>query len=244
MKKNENWKSAASAVAQLPPASKERYFKNFPDRKEWFMMHYPELFGDKPDDEKPVNRGKIPPEQMMTTAEIEAQKARRQWEIDSMRLARKSREAFGGIRPGDLWSDEGLISAARSGGLRVAESKNLAERMSPKVDAGGAGNRNKPPVETALADDDSDRDGQESNPRGSDGIDEIPLNYDAKNVRNTNGMNTRMYKSEKISVNESAPPGMEGWIRDRKEGFKKQYGDRWEEVLYSAAWKEYNKRND
>ena len=38
-------------------------------------------------------------------------------------------------------------------------------------------------------------------------------------------------------IDEKAPPGMEKWIKDRKAGFKKKYGDRWEEVLYATAWK-------
>jgi hypothetical protein len=41
---------------------------------------------------------------------------------------------------------------------------------------------------------------------------------------------------------ESAPPGMEKWIKDRKPEFKKRYGDRWEEVLYATAWK--HKKNE
>lgn len=39
---------------------------------------------------------------------------------------------------------------------------------------------------------------------------------------------------------ESAPPGMEQWIKDRKPEFKKRYGDRWQEVLYATAWKRHN----
>ena len=45
-------------------------------------------------------------------------------------------------------------------------------------------------------------------------------------------------------VGEEAPPGMEDWIKDRKDSFKKQYGDEWKEVLYSTAWKEYNKNDE
>lgn len=41
-------------------------------------------------------------------------------------------------------------------------------------------------------------------------------------------------------MNETAPPGMEQWIKDRKEDFKKRYGDKWEEVLYATAWKKHN----
>lgn len=44
-------------------------------------------------------------------------------------------------------------------------------------------------------------------------------------------------------VTEVAPPGMEDWIKGRKEAFKKQYGDRWEGVLYATAWDEYNKKH-
>jgi len=42
------------------------------------------------------------------------------------------------------------------------------------------------------------------------------------------------------TMTEVAPPGMEDWIKDRKEDFKKRYGDRWEEVLYATAWKQKN----
>lgn len=43
---------------------------------------------------------------------------------------------------------------------------------------------------------------------------------------------------------EKAPPGMESWIKDRKEGFKKQYGNDWESVLYATAWDQYNSKNE
>jgi hypothetical protein len=45
------------------------------------------------------------------------------------------------------------------------------------------------------------------------------------------------------NLEEVAPPGMEDWIKGRKEAFKKQYGDRWEGVLYATAWDEYNKKH-
>jgi hypothetical protein len=38
---------------------------------------------------------------------------------------------------------------------------------------------------------------------------------------------------------EKAPPGMEGWIKSVKKSFMEQYGDDWEEALYSTAWKKY-----
>lgn len=44
-------------------------------------------------------------------------------------------------------------------------------------------------------------------------------------------------------INEDAPPGMEDWILDNKEEFKKRYGSRWEEVLYATAWKIHNEEN-
>jgi len=45
-------------------------------------------------------------------------------------------------------------------------------------------------------------------------------------------------------LKEKAPPGMEQWIKDRKAGFKKQYGDDWEGKLYATAWKEEAKQID
>lgn len=48
-------------------------------------------------------------------------------------------------------------------------------------------------------------------------------------------------KFEAYKLSEKAPPGMEDWIKDRKEEFKKRYGDRWEEVLYATAWKMANR---
>ena len=51
----------------------------------------------------------------------------------------------------------------------------------------------------------------------------------------------RLTKEEQVT--EVAPPGMEDWIKGRKEAFKKQYGDRWEGVLYATAWDEYNKKH-
>ncbi len=46
------------------------------------------------------------------------------------------------------------------------------------------------------------------------------------------------------ALNEVAPPGMEGWIKDRKPEFKDRYGDRWEEVLYATAWKQHGAKNE
>lgn len=42
---------------------------------------------------------------------------------------------------------------------------------------------------------------------------------------------------------ESAPPGKkaEEWIKANKDEFKKQYGDRWEEVIYATAWTMHKK---
>ena len=41
------------------------------------------------------------------------------------------------------------------------------------------------------------------------------------------------------SLNEVAPSGIEAekWIKANKDNFKKQYGNKWEEVLYATAWK-------
>jgi hypothetical protein len=47
-----------------------------------------------------------------------------------------------------------------------------------------------------------------------------------------------------VPLNEKAPPGMEDWVKGRKEDFKERYGDRWEEVLYRTAWKMYNKKEE
>jgi hypothetical protein len=47
----------------------------------------------------------------------------------------------------------------------------------------------------------------------------------------------RVLKAEKKKdLKESAAPGEETWIKHRKAEFKKKYGDRWEKVLYGAAW--------
>ncbi len=42
-------------------------------------------------------------------------------------------------------------------------------------------------------------------------------------------------------IQEKAPPSeeMEKWIKEMKPKFQKQYGKRWEEVLYALAWKKY-----
>lgn len=52
-----------------------------------------------------------------------------------------------------------------------------------------------------------------------------------------------VHESLMVALNEKAPPGMEGWIKSRKKAFKAEYGDNWEEVLYSTAWKMYRKQN-
>jgi phage host-nuclease inhibitor protein Gam len=47
-------------------------------------------------------------------------------------------------------------------------------------------------------------------------------------------------------MQEVAPPGekAERFIRQNKEKFRKQYGDRAEEVLYSTAWKQFGKKEE
>jgi hypothetical protein len=52
----------------------------------------------------------------------------------------------------------------------------------------------------------------------------------------------KIYELFENNVTEVAPPGMEDWIKDRKEDFKKRYGDKWESVLYATAWK--RKKNE
>lgn len=42
-------------------------------------------------------------------------------------------------------------------------------------------------------------------------------------------------------VSEVGPPGMEDWIRSNKARFRKEYGDRADEVLYATAWNLYHK---
>ena len=41
----EGWQKGADAVIKMSGAGKERYFQNFPERKEWFQANYPEHFG-------------------------------------------------------------------------------------------------------------------------------------------------------------------------------------------------------
>lgn len=45
---------------------------------------------------------------------------------------------------------------------------------------------------------------------------------------------------------EAAPPNkkIEKWIIDNKKSFKDKYGDDWEKVLYSTAWKRYKSLNE
>jgi len=47
-------------------------------------------------------------------------------------------------------------------------------------------------------------------------------------------------------VEEKAPPGKEAedFIKSNKAGFKKLYGDRWEEVLYATAWKMFGPKSE
>jgi hypothetical protein len=82
---------------------------------------------------------------------------------------------------------------------------------------------------------------EETDPSSVEGVEEIPLDDFMPKKKSTESLLAAI--KERKSINESTPPGMEGWVRDRKEGFKQQYGDRWEEVLNAAAWEEYNKRN-
>lgn len=42
-------------------------------------------------------------------------------------------------------------------------------------------------------------------------------------------------------VSEVTPPGMEDWVKKNKARFRKQYGDRGDEVLYATAWDMYEK---
>lgn len=51
-------------------------------------------------------------------------------------------------------------------------------------------------------------------------------------------------EDEELGLNEKAPPSDEAekWIEDNKDKFKDQYGDdEYKEILYSTAWKLYNK---
>ena len=41
----EGWQKGAGAVLKMSGAGKGNYFKNFPERKEWFQSNFPEHFG-------------------------------------------------------------------------------------------------------------------------------------------------------------------------------------------------------
>jgi hypothetical protein len=47
-------------------------------------------------------------------------------------------------------------------------------------------------------------------------------------------------------VEETAPPGKkaEDFIKSNKDDFKKRYGNRWQEVLYATAWKQFGKKDE
>lgn len=49
-----------------------------------------------------------------------------------------------------------------------------------------------------------------------------------------------------VPVQEVAPddPEIEDWIKKNKEEFKKQYGDKYKEVLYAKAWKMFNDKQE
>jgi hypothetical protein len=42
-------------------------------------------------------------------------------------------------------------------------------------------------------------------------------------------------------VSEVTPPGMEDWVKKNKARFRKEYGNRGDEVLYATAWDMYEK---
>jgi hypothetical protein len=48
------------------------------------------------------------------------------------------------------------------------------------------------------------------------------------------------------AIVEKAPPGKdaENFIKDNKEKFKKQYGKKWQAVLYATAWKKFGPKNE
>lgn len=56
---------------------------------------------------------------------------------------------------------------------------------------------------------------------------------------------TLMNKDKNKVMFEAAPPDkeIEQWIVDMKPKFKKEYGSKWEEVLYALAWKKYKEKS-
>lgn len=71
--------------------------------------------------------------------------------------------------------------------------------------------------------------------------------YPYKNtVVTTKKVKSRMAGVDKAvnRLTETAPPGMEDWIKKRKASFQKRYGDRWQEVLYATAWKRHGKNEE
>jgi hypothetical protein len=65
------------------------------------------------------------------------------------------------------------------------------------------------------------------------------LNRMGQGKEDTKFMKPPVTEAMALFLNEKAPPGMEGWINSVKAKFQKEYGDDWEEVLYSTAWKKY-----
>lgn len=60
------------------------------------------------------------------------------------------------------------------------------------------------------------------------------------------GMTKAAMTMKEETLNEVAPPGKkaEDFIKKNKEKFKKQYGKRWQEVLYATAWKQFGPKKE
>lgn len=69
------------------------------------------------------------------------------------------------------------------------------------------------------------------------------VQFDDGRVEKVNSMHLFAPDGDDGLCAEATPPGMEQWVKDRKAGFKKQYGKDWEERLYATAWSEYDKKH-
>ena len=135
----EGWQKGAGAVLKMSGAGKENYFKNFPERKEWFQSNFPEHFGRSvaaaTTSLKKVTKAKQQKQRLAIIRQVAEKQNRLKVSSDAVRAMGDRRRESGEGLGGGLETNRDIIAHATAGNyIKSGGLGSLFEEQSLSVD--------------------------------------------------------------------------------------------------------------
>ena len=135
----EGWQKGAGAVLKMSGAGKENYFKNFPERKEWFQSNFPEHFGRSvaaaTTSLKKVTKAKQQKQRLAIIRQVAEKQNRLKVSSDAVRAMGTRRRESGEGLGGGLETNRDIIAHATAGNyIKSGGLGSLFEEQSLSVD--------------------------------------------------------------------------------------------------------------